>query len=991
MRILSRLITISAVAAKRLLAQPGLALSTLLGLAAALSLTISIPLYTNAVYNRVLREELARRRDSFSAWRAPFSLMFSFLGSMVDTKEWEDIQAADVYLRQAASHDLGLPLKLLARSFHTDNFQLFGESEPVYGQNPLAWVSFACLSDLEQHITLVEGSFPQPASPAVPRQAQDAEGVEDSSPIEVLMSEAFANRLGVQGGETYFAYLQRVVEDQDGKNTTQQIEFPVRIIGIWKPTSLQDAYWFTNPSTFDKALFVPEETFSGRLSGSMKGEIYTANWYLMLDGSEVNADGALPLLNRIRMVKNTVSRLLPQAILMTSPEEALQKYQGLTGQLTFTLYAYTLPILTLLLAFISLVVGLAVGQQHNEIAILRSRGGTLIQVTLIAGLQALMLGIVALLISLPLSIVVAQLIGQTRSFLDFGAVTDLRINLSQTALQTGLLLVGLTVFAQVIPTVGAAQYTIVTYKREQARLLRPPWWQRAWLDVILLIPAAYGFYLLRQQGSLQLPIANVKLSHDPFQNPLLLLAPTLCIFALTLFMIRILPFFMKIIAWLSSYTRSIGFLIAARHLARTPGAYTAPLILLVLTLSLSAFTASLAKTLDRHLFDQVYYQVGADATLQDLGEQLGGSPSGTLSTAASGARWFFLPVTEYLKLPEVKDAARLGIYTVNVSMGMGAEQVTLYGVDRVDFRRVAYWRRDFASLSLGTLLNRLAVDPAGVLVCRDLMQKYGLSVGDTLQVKMYADETRREMNLTVVGDFDLFPTWYPSVESGSSAGAGASESGASENGKFLLVGNLENIFEQAGSQLPYFVWLKTTPYLERAEFEARAADIGLTFLGFQEARAQIGKEQQRPERQGLFGILSVGFMASALLTVLGFFLYALFSFRSRFIEMGMLCALGLSVNQMILSMAWELASLLALGLAAGTGLGVGVSQLFIPYLQIGEDAAAQIPPYQVIIAWPEIYRIYALFGLLFLAALIVLGVLLARMKIFQAVKLGETI
>jgi putative ABC transport system permease protein len=42
------------------------------------------------------------------------------------------------------------------------------------------------------------------------------------------------------------------------------------------------------------------------------------------------------------------------------------------------------------------------------------------------------------------------------------------------------------------------------------------------------------------------------------------------------------------------------------------------------------------------------------------------------------------------------------------------------------------------------------------------------------------------------------------------------------------------------------------------------------------------------------------------------------------------------------------------------------------------------------IAWPAILRIYALFGLLFVVALVALAALLLRMKIFQAVKLGET-
>ena len=42
-------------------------------------------------------------------------------------------------------------------------------------------------------------------------------------------------------------------------------------------------------------------------------------------------------------------------------------------------------------------------------------------------------------------------------------------------------------------------------------------------------------------------------------------------------------------------------------------------------------------------------------------------------------------------------------------------------------------------------------------------------------------------------------------------------------------------------------------------------------------------ERQRPERQGFYGLLSVGFVASAFLTVLGFLFYSLLSLQRRFV------------------------------------------------------------------------------------------------------------
>jgi putative ABC transport system permease protein len=60
-------------------------------------------------------------------------------------------------------------------------------------------------------------------------------------------------------------------------------------------------------------------------------------------------------------------------------------------------------------------------------------------------------------------------------------------------------------------------------------------------------------------------------------------------------------------------------------------------------------------------------------------------------------------------------------------------------------------------------------------------------------------------------------------------------------------------------------------------------------------------------------------------------------------------------------------------------------------LQIGVGKAAQTPPFVVQIAWDQLWLIYAVFGAMFLLAVAVLVLLLIRMRIFEAVKLGETV
>jgi putative ABC transport system permease protein len=462
---------------------------------------------------------------------------------------------------------------------------------------------------------------------------------------------------------------------------------------------------------------------------------------------------------------------------------------------------------------------------------------------------------------------------------------------------------------------------------------------------------------------------------DPFQNPLLLLVPALGIFALALFILRILPAVMTTVAWVASrLTNTVGLLLAARHLSRTPGFYVAPLILLILTLSLSAFTASLAQTLDTQLYAQTYYRVGTNLRLVEQGDCLNYTtdvpPQCDLTTPPP--HWGFLPVDVHLDVEGVTAASRVADFGAVTNLS-GRNQIgTFLGVDRGTFTRVAFWRDDFASESLGELMNRLAITRNGVLIPTEFAAQHALNVGDRFRMQVSGIGIERiELDVQVVGEFDMFPTWYP------------------DDGP-LFVGNLDFFFEEVGERLNYDVWLATEPDADYEGIERAVSDMEFTVLASSAPLPEIQEEQRRPERQGLFGVLSVGFLASAVLTVLGFLLYAFFSFRRRFIELGVLRAIGLSASQMTVFLAWELAFLLLVGAAAGTGLGAWVSKLFIPYLQSGTGLEAQFPPFVVAIDWMAIFRIYALFGLLFVAALAGLAALLMRIKIFQAIKLGET-
>ncbi|HSV84934.1 MAG TPA: ABC transporter permease [Levilinea sp.] len=952
--------------ARRIPTQLGLVLAMVTGMVASISLILSVPLYADAIYYRTFMETLSPEEGR----RHPYNFLLVYNGGWSGTLEWEAVVPVDDYLTRNAPRALGLPVEWIVRFYRTEPTALFPSGTTDYRNEKarLDWLSVGFISDLQEQVRMVEGSYPAVA-------AQSA-----TSTIEVMISEAQANKLGAQPGDEYVILVRG--ETQSGVDT--QTQFPIRISGIWKAADPTSAFWPTNPDLLDAVLFVPEETYSDRISPYLSNEVYIVFWHLVMDGSEVRVDDVPALTSRINTLQHTASALLDGVRLQQSPLQALIAYRNSANLLTIFLYAFSIPVIGLILAFISLVAGLSVESQRNQIAVLRSRGATAVQILGMISVEGLLVGLTAFAISVPLSLQLVRWVGRTRSFLDFRGDVTLDPMMTFSAVQLGLLAVLIGLAAQVLPAVQASRHTIVSYTQERARMLRPPWWQRAWLDVLLLIPAGYGTYLLSQQGVMVLPDAAA--TGDPFGNPLLFLVPALSIFALTLALLRLIPLILAGLAWMASFTKSVGLFMAARQLARTPKVYSTPLVILVLTLSLSAYTASLAYTLDNHLHDQTFYQVGADLRFSETGQSTTGGASGFMPAPAQqqtpaeqpaqpeGPLWLFLPVTEYTRVAGVHAAARVGRYSAIPQLPGGPGiRGTLIGVDRIDFPLVSFWRTDFAAESLGGLMNSLAVQWNGMLVPRSFLAQNGLRQGDLLRMVVQTYGTRTEVETMIAGSFDLFPTWFP-------------------NGEPLFVANLDFIFEQIGNEIPYEIWLDVDPGVDPEWLAANdLSELNPGAMRGASAQARMISSQQRPDRQGLFGLLFIGFAAAAILTVLGFLLFVLFSFRRRFIELGVLRASGLSEGQMASYLTWELVFLILFGVGAGTGLGILSSYVYIPYLQIGLDAASRVPPFQVEVAWPAIFHIYSLFGALFLVTLVVLVVLLRRMKIFQAIKLGETV
>ncbi|CAA9367916.1 MAG: hypothetical protein AVDCRST_MAG93-8140 [uncultured Chloroflexia bacterium] len=558
-----------------------------------------------------------------------------------------------------------------------------------------------------------------------------------------------------------------------------------------------------------------------------------------------------------------------------------------------------------------------------------------------------------------LAFVAAQLIGRTVAFLQFGDANALPLRMTATTLQQGLLVLAGTLLLGLTPVFMAAQQTLISYQQQVARSARPPIWQRMYLDILILIAAGYGYYTLRSQGSL-VPIAGAATA-DPFSNPLSLLLPATALLGASLLMVRLFPLIAASLAGVGQRFIGATTLLALRHLARSPEQGRSIVLLTVLTLALGSFSASMATTLDQNDADRIAYATGGDVRITERAE---------LSRVEE--RWTTLPAWEHGQVPGVQSWSRVRLSDVSATVGGGGTASgQLVALDRAGYATGGWWRDDLSQESLGRVMNVLAAEPQAVVVSRGFLAASRLRIGDpvTLTIGDSPSDTVTQ-DFLIRDAIDSFPTVYPVP------------------GEFFFIANYDYVY-LVDDPATYDVILKLAPGTDTETVVNAIRERGFTVDGVEDAKSLIAATRERPERVGFVGLLSLGFVAATGLTMLALLLYSLFSFRRRMVQIGVLRAAGLSMAQLIWLLAFELCFLTVTSAIAGTALGIAAARLFVPFYQLGNTIEARTPSFIVVIAWSEIGRLFLILGTMLLITLLATTLLLRRLRIHEAIKLGQ--
>jgi putative ABC transport system permease protein len=908
---------------RRLQNHVSLMLLALVGIVLAVGLVTNAYFFSEAVDRVILTQEL--KDYSQATGRPPFSTNIYIFPSDQRPLTLQEAEKLAQNIAGTLSGEVGLPARQVGIQVSSGSMMLQPAPDSTLyktGKDYLGDTELIYMANVAAHMKIDAGAPLDESGTG----SSDGKSV---NAIDVWMYSSLAQEMGIQAGDNLVT-----------RGTTLDAPINLHVAGLWHGDA-KDDFWFNSPEwSFKSALFVRRQDYINSIQPTLASRSREASWYIILDENKINPRNGAQYLNGFERAAKLIDQFLPGAKLNAPPLDPLKSFTQRSAALTILLLGYNLPAFLILLYFLAMTSGIIAQWQRKETSVLVSRGMSVSGILMITLVEELLLFLVGYPLGIGFGMLVARGMGYVTSFLSFVPRDALPVSLNGLSLPLTLLAFAITLTSRLWPTAQAARQSVVTEEREWARPSRAPAWYRFYLDLILLLPTYYLYDQMVKRGSLAGLI--VSKPEDLYRDPLLIILPALFVLTASLVTMRLFSLVMRVLDALATHTPWLSIHLALRQLGRQSQDYIRPLLLVIVSLAMGIYTMSMAASLDQWLVDRMYYQVGADiaATPQPL----------ILGTSYSDGDWIPAPA-DFKKIPGVIAATRVGHYYFTINLQDGTEiRGRILAIDRLDYPAAAWYRSDFADEPLGGLMNRLALSLESVLVPRSALTDGNLGIGDDLPMEISLQgSTRLTANFTLAGVYDYLPT------------------DADPNNERILtvVCNMDYLASLIGYIPPHDIWLKVEPGVTAETLKNSVSSVlGIRLENIQDTRAIVATEKNKMERVGIFGTLTVGFLATSLMAILGLLVYSYASLRDRMYRFAVLQAVGLLRRQIVTQVVMEYAFLSLFGSLGGAGIGIMAANLFVPFFRYTGGRGVPLPPLMPMLATSQVQNLIIIFSIL---------------------------
>ena len=912
-------------------------LALLIGNILLISITGANAMYGGAVLQRGLTKEMAAHFESSNTYPGLISVE-----ATSSSKKSKTLESAE-------------KVRSMPRAFGVDAI----ETVEYYFMNPshakadferrsgmVKEISLGYMKDIEDHIEIVAGRM-------------YADTPNEDGMIEVIVSENGLSGMKLTLNETFT--MQNFVWEDKSK-------IQVKVVGVFRNSSEEDPYWVTPPSSLKRNCLMSGDIFMDLFFGDANESQPGADLHVLLDYTQMRGDRAVEYAETAEAYREYFKKINGQSY-RDYFSSVMTKFQQTTKKVNTTLWVLQVPIFTLLGAFIFMVSRQMLDMEQNEIAVLKSRGASRVQIITAYLMQSTVLALIGIALGIPIGAYMVQVLGSANAFMGFVKRTALPIELNGRVLLFCGIASLFSIAAMVLPVFKHSTVTIVNHKQKKHRKSEAPLWQRLFLDVAVLAVSLYLLYNYNGQKDL----LTQRVAEGASLDPMLFISSSVFMIGAGLFALRILPAITYLLYRVFKKLWSPALYAAFLQVIRTRYKQSFIMVFLIMTIALGVFNAQAARTINTNEEEDIRYSIGADIVLKERWAEAI-SPDDPMADP--------VPIEPDFTRYQMLDGAESVTKVLNdksgrmTATGVTLDNVQIMGIHTKEFGETAWFKDDLFRSHFYDYLNAMSTNSRAVLVSRNMETTYGLKLGDKI---VYHSAHGSEQGI-IYGFVDYWPGYQPFTY-GEVAG-----SPYTPTEHYLVVANF-NQLQVSWEPTPYEVWIKAK---DSTQFIYDFAEENkVYFTTFKDAAADTVAMKNDPVFQGTNGILTVGFIVVLLLCTVGFLIYWILSIKSRALQFGIYRAMGMSMREIITMLIIEHVFISGTALATGALVGHLTSKLYMPLIQIAYAAYDNSLPLKVISEQSDMVRLTVIVGVMIVICMVILGWLISKMKIAQALKLGE--
>lgn len=569
-------------------------------------------------------------------------------------------------------------------------FSRAGQPVPSGGQPPRAFLQ--SLSQVESHVTLLEGSFPEEEVTFFQENDQKFAQVNGMLGIEA------ARLHDIKPGDLILLNAGRGVDRQ---------RLRIRVTGVVVPTDPKEEYWLGHAVgalgsiTLDSldvdqiadedippmGIFTDEGALLEAMSTAFPDQTGDSLVFIYTNLDQVGVNNMGKVQETLDDLSIGLTNSLPRAITLTTLDSIVTRFKNQT-------FFSRIPLLVLavLIELLSLYVLVMVGSslidgQRSSMALVTSRGGSSFQILSVYAAEGIVLAGIGMLFGPPLAAFCVALLGLTEPFrgITDGSLLPYRLisDAYLWAFLAAVICVGiLMVQAMRGRMAGVAQTKMMRGRTTGLALIRT-----YYFDVAFVFLAGVFLWDLTERGNLVTRTGFGDLSVDHIA----VITPVVFLVTIILVLLRVFPLFLRIFGSLFGSFLPAWAGVGLAQMARRPIFYNHLLILVTLTTGIGWFSATYGATLSRSIQDRVSYDTAADFTI----ERTGNFPVRDLD----------LLEALFVKTDGVQSVTT--VLDTQVKLGASNSDVSLLAIDPRNAGNIVYFREDFSTSTMTDLMVSL--------------------------------------------------------------------------------------------------------------------------------------------------------------------------------------------------------------------------------------------------------------------------------------------